>query len=47
MRPVLVVGIDIPSLLVRAAVITGIALGALVPRLVMAYEMNVFPRDPA
>ncbi len=46
-RPVLVVGIDIPSLLVRAAVITGIALGALVPRLVMAYEMKVFPRDPA
>ena len=27
--------------------ITGVALGALGPRLVMAYEMIVFPRDPA
>ena len=46
-RPVLVVGIDIPSLLVAGRVDHRRRFGRPGSRLVMAYEMNVFPRDPA
>ncbi len=45
-RPVLVVGIDIPSLLVAGRVDHRRRFGRPGSRLVMAYEMNVFPRNP-